>query len=59
MSEGLPTPARFGALQKRAARAGHQLLEVDGGYMLLRGSVSHHAADLDAIAVLLALGGAR
>ena len=44
---------KFDRLQQRAGRAGHTLLRVPGGYMLLRLSASHHSSSLDAISLVL------
>lgn len=44
---------KFLRLQIRAARAGHTLLRVPSGYMLVRDSVSHHSSSLDALSHVL------
>lgn len=44
---------KFLRLQIRAARAGHALLKVPSGYMLVRDSASHHSTCLDALSHVL------
>lgn len=44
---------RFTNLAARAALAGHELHQVDTGFMLSRWSYSKHVADLDAVESLL------
>lgn len=44
---------RFSNLQAKAALAGHQLLESQGGYMIRRWCYSKHVDNLDAVAGLL------
>jgi hypothetical protein len=45
---------KFAGLQARAARAGHHLLAVPSGYILLKGCASFHSVSLDTLASQLA-----
>lgn len=44
---------KFAKLQERAARAGHSLVRVPSGFMLVRATGSHHSECLDTLAAIL------